>query len=306
MTQNNSSGPTWYDILGVDRDASPETIKAAWRDATDKFEPGTGAGQFRLFNEAADVLLDPAKRAEYDAGLEAPAAPVELAKPAPTPVADPVNEEPEVPEDAEDAADAETAESAEDAGSSAADPTQEPVQEPTGPAGGGIPVPVRAVAVLVVLAIASLVVAGVFALRLHNRVNAREDDANAAAEASAVASRALTAVLSYDYRHMDADRDRSVKFLTPKYRKDYVKTFDLLTEGPNGAPGGALKTKAVVTAMVQNTAVQDAGPDKVRVLAFVNQSSVKGSGTPAIFQNRVVVTMVKRGQDWLIDEVKSY
>ena len=76
---------------------------------------------------------------------------------------------------------------------------------------------------------------------------------------------------------MDADRDRSAKFLTPKYRKDYLKTFDLLTEGPNGTPGGAEKTKAVVTATVQNTAVQDASPDKVRVLVFVNQSSVKGS-----------------------------
>jgi len=71
---SNSPGPTWYDILGVAPDASAEEIKAAWRDATDKFEPGTGAGQFRLFNEAADVLLDPAKRAEYDAelGLDRP------------------------------------------------------------------------------------------------------------------------------------------------------------------------------------------------------------------------------------------
>ena len=51
--------PTWYDVLGVERDATPEQIKAAWRNATDKFEPGSGSGQFRMFNEAADVLLDP-------------------------------------------------------------------------------------------------------------------------------------------------------------------------------------------------------------------------------------------------------
>ena len=60
-------------VLGVDRDASPEAVKQAWRSATDKFEPGTGAGQFRMFNEAADVLLDPDRRAAYDASLDAEA-----------------------------------------------------------------------------------------------------------------------------------------------------------------------------------------------------------------------------------------
>ena len=58
-TPNQTPNPTWYDVLGVSRDASPAEIKAAWRHATDKFEPGSGSGQFRMFNEAADVLLDP-------------------------------------------------------------------------------------------------------------------------------------------------------------------------------------------------------------------------------------------------------
>jgi len=42
-----SPNPTWYDVLGVSRDATPAEIKAAWRNATDKFEPGSGSGQFR-------------------------------------------------------------------------------------------------------------------------------------------------------------------------------------------------------------------------------------------------------------------
>ena len=66
-----SPNPTWYDVLGVSRDAIPAEIKAAWRNATDKFEPGSGSGQFRMFNEAADVLLDPERRAAYDASLDA-------------------------------------------------------------------------------------------------------------------------------------------------------------------------------------------------------------------------------------------
>src|SRR3954462_14037242 len=67
----NTPGPTWYDVLGVSRDADSDAVRAAWRAATDKFEPGSGSGQFRMFNEAAEVLLDPARRAAYDASLDA-------------------------------------------------------------------------------------------------------------------------------------------------------------------------------------------------------------------------------------------
>ncbi|MFL6023385.1 MAG: J domain-containing protein, partial [Marmoricola sp.] len=161
MAQNNSSGPTWYDILGITPDATPDAVKAAWRDATDKFEPGTGAGQFRLFNEAADVLLDPAKRAEYDAGLglaadapvvDEPAAPVDLAKPS-------AAGEPSEPFDPFETV--------------AAQPPAEPTvaaQPPGGPGqeDGAYPIGVRLVAVLAVLAVMALVVAGVFAIRLEN------------------------------------------------------------------------------------------------------------------------------------------
>ena len=81
-----SANPTWYDILGVAQDAGPDEIKAAWRSATDKFEPGSGTSQFRLFNEAADVLLHRERRAAYDAqlaGTEPEVEPVDLAKPEP-------------------------------------------------------------------------------------------------------------------------------------------------------------------------------------------------------------------------------
>ena len=85
-----SPNPTWYDVLGVSRDATPEQVKGAWRDATDKFEPGSGAGQFRMFNEAADVLLDPQRRAAYDASLDDTTPGTSGARSAPAPVsADP-------------------------------------------------------------------------------------------------------------------------------------------------------------------------------------------------------------------------
>jgi Mce-associated membrane protein len=290
--------PTWYDILGVGRDASPDEIKAAWRAATDKFEPGQGSSQFRLFNEAADVLLDPDRRAAYDAELAGEPGGVSLAKEAPEAPAEEAPPEEGVEKGVEEEpAEEEPAEEPAPAGE------PEPATTSTGLLAALGRIPVLALAILGVLAVASVVLAVVLAVQVQHRV----DTAEAGPDASASAERALKQVLSYDYRHMEADRDRAARFLTPAYRKTYLKNFnDLLIAGPDGGPGPAVKTKAVVTADVLDTGVVDAERDRVRVVAFVNQSSTKGDASPTILQNRLVVTMVHRGDDWLIDKITSY
>jgi Mce-associated membrane protein len=165
-------------------------------------------------------------------------------------------------------------------------------------------VPVLVVSIAVsAIAVLGLHVGGIDVEGIRPRVQAFD----AGPEASSAAERALKPVLSYDYRHMEADRDRAAQYLTPAYRKDYLKNFnDLLITGPDGGPGPAVKTKAVVTADVLDTGVVDAERNRVRVVAFVNQSSVKGSGSPTILQNRLVVTMVHRGDAWLVDKITSY
>jgi Mce-associated membrane protein len=301
--QGATPNPTWYDILGVARDATPEQVKAAWRAATDKFEPGSGTSQWRLFNEAADVLLDPERRAAYDAELAGGAGPEATAEvePVELPVPEPGPAPAVVPDE-----------------TAATEPVtiDEPVAapEPVEPEGAPAPradgflgrlaaIPTLVLAVLGVVLVAAVVLAAVLGMRLQQRVDVFE----AGPDASAAAERALTAVLSYDYRHMEADRDRAAQFLTPSYRKEYIKNFDdLLTKGPDGTPGPAEKTKAVVTADVLDTAVVDAERDRVRVLVFVNQSSVKGDAAPTVFQNRVVATLVHQGDRWLVDNIKSY
>jgi Mce-associated membrane protein len=281
MPSPSSQGPTWYDILGVSPDATPDEVKAAWRAATDKFEPGSGTSQFRLFNEAADVLLDPARRAAYDAEL-AGADPQPVAPEEATPGVAPV----EVPV-------------ADDEPSAYAEPA--PDVEPARGRLGRVPVALLAGVLGVVVALVVLSV--LLADGLHGKVAT----ADARDEASSVAERALTAVLSYDYRHMEADRDRAARFLTPAYRKQYLKNFnDLLNTGPDGTPGPAVKTQAVVKADVLDTGIVDAESDRVRVIVFVNQSSTKGTAEPTIFQDRVVATMVRRGDAWLVDNIKSY
>lgn len=61
----------YYDVLGLERDATPEQIKKAYRRAAHKYHPDRNqdADAEEMFKEAAEsyeVLSDPAKRARYD------------------------------------------------------------------------------------------------------------------------------------------------------------------------------------------------------------------------------------------------
>ncbi len=58
---------SWYDVLGVDETATPEQIRTAWKDSIAELSPGDR--KFRVCNEAAEVLLDPERRAAYDAEI---------------------------------------------------------------------------------------------------------------------------------------------------------------------------------------------------------------------------------------------
>ena len=62
----------YYEILGVDRDASDDEIKKAFRKLAMKHHPDRHAGdkgkeeKFKEINEAYSCLSDPGKRANYD------------------------------------------------------------------------------------------------------------------------------------------------------------------------------------------------------------------------------------------------
>ena len=62
-----------YAILGIDRTAAPEDIRAAYRRAARASHPDlnpgdqTAAERFKQVRLAYDVLADPARRAAYDA-----------------------------------------------------------------------------------------------------------------------------------------------------------------------------------------------------------------------------------------------
>jgi len=62
----------YYNILGVDKNASAKDIKKAYRKLARKYHPDVNAGdkraeeRFKEINEAHQVLSDPAKRKKYD------------------------------------------------------------------------------------------------------------------------------------------------------------------------------------------------------------------------------------------------
>ena len=68
----------YYEILEVDKKASPEIIKKAYSTLAKKYHPDlqpenlkhSSEEKFKLINEAYDVLSDTEKRKEYDASIE--------------------------------------------------------------------------------------------------------------------------------------------------------------------------------------------------------------------------------------------
>jgi Mce-associated membrane protein len=254
-----------------------------------------------MFNEAADVLLDPGRRRDYDASLSARSGtPVDLTKPLdPRVEADPPapDQPPPPPATVDLSADV---------------PAQEPPEaseEGEGPdaspgrfvsvLGSLSLLPLALLAVVTVLVVAGGVVAGV---KVHQAAQVLD----ARTQAPPAAERAAKALFSYDYRTLPADRRRARQYLAGSFAQKYLTNFDALEKQKDGSPGLAVQTKAVVTASAQGSGVVDAQADSVRVLVFLNVVSHKGTTAPQVFQNRVAMTMRRHGDRWLVSNVTSY
>jgi Mce-associated membrane protein len=160
--------------------------------------------------------------------------------------------------------------------------------------------------VLTVTLVALLVVTGLgLAGLLGNRglVEIREasDVRDAEQTAPSVAERATEGILAYDYKTLDVDQDAAERFMTPAFAKKYAASF-------TKAVAPAARTyKAQVTAKVLGTSVVRATQDRVRVLVFVDQTTVAtNKKNPQVALNRVELDMVLRGGSWLVDDITSY
>lgn len=134
------------------------------------------------------------------------------------------------------------------------------------------------------------------------RVQEHDQVADAVRTAPGAAEQAAATILAYDHESLEADRDAAAALMTPEYRKEYVETFDdLVLEA-------AEERQAQVEADVRASGVAAAGPDRVEVLLFVNQTTVStaNSGEPQTALNRVVLAMEKVDGAWRVDDITSY
>lgn len=277
-----------YDLLGVPRDADAARISKAWRRRTRK--AGPGSPEFTRLNEAAETLLNPDRRAAYDATLPpvvAPEAPAASAAPEP-------NAAPTADRD-----------------STSTQPATQPATLPTHTeASAPRPLP-RATAITVLVALTVLaVVAVVFAVVSAQQKSTDDRTATARTEATAAARQALGVILGYSYQTMDADLQRDLQYLTPRFAATFKRNFALLTTSTGGAPSPVEQTKTVVSASVLGAGVMDASPDRVYVLVFADQTTVHKAGgnaqqCPCKLENRVKATMVKQHGTWLVDDLQT-
>lgn len=169
------------------------------------------------------------------------------------------------------------------------------------------PVPWPVMAGLALLAVVLLVLAvGPFVDGMgwkdYREVSAQSEVDSARRTAPAIAEQAATAILAYDYKSLESDRDAAAQFMTPEYRKQYLDTFDGLVMKT------AVERKAHVEASVRASGVTAAGADRVEVLLFVNQTttSTANSGEPQTALNRVMFSMVREDGTWRVDDITSY
>lgn len=277
----------WYDLLDVDPGASTEEIRTAWKSAVADLDPTDR--RFRVFNQAAEVLLDDDRRAAYDAELAAEAEPETEVETTVEPEA--VTESAPAPSD-DDATDDATDDAIDD--------------ESAAPAPAGAATSRRAVPLLLLVGLGVLaLVLAAGAVATHLLRPSAQTVADAAEEAERAAQQAATIVFSYDHTRMDADREAASALLTGDYREEYEQLFAVLEDN---APrlGTKVEAEFISSGIVRTGSGRDAD-DRVQVFVAFDQVSTDKQSTEPGAPTAVyaVLTMEKVDGEWLVSDVQG-
>ena len=146
-------------------------------------------------------------------------------------------------------------------------------------------------------------VAALAALGAVLGVSLRDAGAQAGTDRAA-ASQARTSIeqmLSYNYRTIDAQAAQIEGLLTGSFKGEFTAAMD------KDIKPLAVKNQTVVQAKVSDIGVMSSSATTVKVLAFVNQARVgSDQSDPVVDQNRVMATMSKVGDRWLIRKVEAF
>lgn len=117
-------------------------------------------------------------------------------------------------------------------------------------------------------------------------------------EATAAAAGHLVAALSYDYRSFDSDVERARLGLTGTFLDDFSRLM-------NSVVAPAARDQQIVTAAtVVRSAIVSAEPERVVVLAFVNQTTTSARATGSeVSGSRVRLTLVEVDGRWLTSDL---
>ena len=320
--------PSLYDLLDVEETASAEEIRQAWRAAITDLDPTDR--RFRAFNDAAGVLLDPAKRADYDARLAAErAAEEETADgpPASVPAAtadphavDPVDPDTEADtvavagtDTGDDTAvdsddDSDTADGSDEVDGDEHDQDDQDDEEEAGhPAGP----PRWALAAAAVGAVLALALAVLLLVQPGGRLftagspsdvaeqNNRQQ--RAALTAEAAAEKMVEPVLSYSHKTMAEDLERIRANMTEQMGDKQAAAWPELTKEAE-AQG------VVVEATPAGTALTRIAPDGKRatVLVYVDQQVEKRGAEPFVLRMWATLSLVQQSGSegrWLLDDL---
>ena len=284
--------PSLYDLLDVDNTASDAEIRAAWKAAIADLDPSDR--RFRAYNQAAEVLLDPARRAAYDAELttaddDAPEHGVPAghgSPPATAPVAEPTPAPGKAPDKA-------------GLGSRLTGlkaRLAKPRPAATGTSTGASRRPVPAWLLIGLAVLVAALVAGV--VYFANQPSDTEIEQSTRAAQSA-AERAIVPVLSYDAKTLDEDQAAAQAQMTSDYRKKYDELFEAIKDN-------APRTGTSVSAEVIASGIVRSGEDRAEILLFVNRPTTnKSRPEPVVFRDQVTVTMQRVGGDWLVDDLTT-
>jgi Mce-associated membrane protein len=119
--------------------------------------------------------------------------------------------------------------------------------------------------------------------------------------AASQARTSLEQVLSYNYKTIDAQSARAASLLTGAFKGEFTTAMDREIKPL------AVKNQTVVQAKVSDVGVMRSSGSSVTVLAFVNQARIgTDQKEPVIDQNRVIATMTRVGDRWLVSRVDAF
>ncbi|WP_309970733.1 hypothetical protein [Aeromicrobium panaciterrae] len=136
------------------------------------------------------------------------------------------------------------------------------------------------------------------AIVLWNGRGGDEDDSTVRLDVLAAATSAAGDMTTYSYRHLDRDFAWVDDAGTASFKKEYGPATKQLSKVVTKLEGKA------VGAVVEAAVTLD-GSDRATVLLFVDQTITNGKDSKIRTErNRVVMSMVKSGSDWLVDDVE--